>query len=133
MQTELMLRLLRKDPASKSGYRIVGYMRIEHGAFCISAYFGKDEDFKPIGLNGIGWGAFDLGIKVNGEWWFEGDRIGGTDPNGEEYLDTIICRDGCMMLSVEGLSYDYDYTDIETMRRDGFELKRIGNIHGEEK
>jgi hypothetical protein len=140
MQTELMLRLLRKDPTSKSGYRIVGHMRISGEVADVP--FGK----KRLGMNvqysydGKKWmqepnelifNSTELGVKVPVMlplkammigWWFEGDVIG-YDADPGDYRDT----------SVHGeLKYSNGVWVVNSLNIDelpAFNARRIGNIH----
>ena len=117
MQTESMMRLLRKDESSPSGYRIVGKLAIDMNLT------------EKISMNDSEFGspdAFELGIGVGlNNWWFDGDR-------GENKIGTFV------------LYWDSDY-DINKwwIRYDcgGEEhhpcnvlinAKRIGTIHDKE-
>ncbi len=135
MQTEMMLRLLRKDPTSKSGYKIVGTMLIEPSLFGTGHSYRKpDSSFWVCNQCddecGIEYDAFDLGFKHGDEWWFVGDKV------KDRYYDDNkrIKRFGVIQFST--LDYNmlpsFNIDGLFELESDGF-IKRIGNIHEEEK
>ena len=76
MQTELRLRLLRTDPESPSGYRIVGYIRMIDGTIT-----GWDSNDVNVDAPPPYYDAIELGVKVGDDWMYAGDTI--LSSNGE--------------------------------------------------
>ena len=78
MQTEMMLRLLLRDNNSPSGYKIVGYERKrveEKGGRIVPRSRTVGDRIMWSLLGHVDCDAFEYGVKVNGEWYFEGDQF----------------------------------------------------------
>lgn len=128
MQSKMMLRLLKEDKKSPSGYRIVGYarispdkggIRIEHGDI------GKPETWCEVApymvddyQDWIRHDAIERGIKVGDEWWFEGDIF-----DDYEY-------EGVVSLVYTHYSFRLEYMDgRDSILPHWHKLRLIGNIH----
>jgi len=124
VQTEMMKRLLVKDANSPSGYKIIGYShnRIESdGATIMTEWFRSVSEPSWESYNGdcmIDYEAFDLGVKVGNDWFFEGDLF------KDAFRGTI------WRLVYEGVDgwRVHEYSD-EKITRPGFSHEHIGNIH----
>ena len=128
MQTESMMRLLRKDEDSPSGYEIVGklwmhYDEDRHAMVEDWEVIVPDEEQAATGLwiegfdddNWVTYDAFEMGI-LGDEWWFAGDvGLHGV-------LNSPTINHGWVFMS-QGTSCDF-WTIINP--------KRIGTIHDKE-
>ena len=144
-QTEQMLRLLKIDKSSPSGFRIAGFEYHcpinSFGEATQAVYHATDINITEnlVNLleccnsiageydNTIIYDAFELGIKVGDEWLFEGDRI--TKKGCGKGV--LACDQGCI-----GILWDdeqkYDGVIPSPLSLHNLdELKRIGDIHEE--
>ena len=114
MQTELRLRLLRKDETSPSGYRIVGHQRNINGKIEQTHEIDKKRTHfrwgwpllssvaicstKALAMGWVDHDAFDLGVKVDDEWLYEGDIVtanGVTGPLERKSNGQMALKDAC--------------------------------------
>jgi len=126
----LRIRLLRKSLKRKSGYEIVGYMitdQTEYGLF--QRYSWTNEPFPRIGR----YDAFELGIKLGDEWFYEGDRIrqdetGSVGTINYDKFEWFIGWD-----NEDDPTWDDYYTPLTIFADDTpVNFTRIGTIHDEE-
>lgn len=100
-----------------------------------------DEELDKI----IEYNSFEVGIKANDEWWFEGDIIEFWHNDYENYIGDYInvpqkCATGILQIDKYGwlikqlTGADNAFYDYDSPREWSWEkLKRIGNIHEEGK
>lgn len=145
MQTEMMLRLLRKDTQSKSEYRIVGYeahlrndiihMDKENPCPDNAMWIVPNETWVHSVKEGFHHGekgkwidhdAFDRGIKVGNDWWFEGDIF--LDPlHGKRHQIIYDTEKVCWMEICEDYSESLEL--FAWLLERAVRMERIGNIH----
>jgi len=136
MQTKMKLRLLKKNENSPSGYKIVGYqmkapVNINEGE--IGDFFGKyiPEDtwfshMRPYVVHD----AFELGIKVGDNWWFEGDKF---ELVRRDHLYFLAFNDvefeflKIPLRASEGITRDMDIIPLRMVGPR--EVTCVGNIH----
>ncbi len=126
MQTEQMLRLLRKDETSPSGYRIVGYkwhLKETPESFITILWSEILVICKPMlwsSIKMISYNAFELGVKVDDEWWFEGDIIRFKDYCNSVLEGILALEDGCFWAKTNIGNF---------LLRECYDKEYIGNIH----
>jgi hypothetical protein len=133
-QTELMLRLIKDN--KRVGYEWHGLF--EEGSdqcppYMITLHYepSKKDNCGTLSdmVNPISHDSFELGIKVGGVWWFEGDRA----------IDTSNGLKGTVVYDEDGWGFTYDNREIpNTIGTSDLhdvlweELEPIGNIHDKE-
>jgi len=145
MQTEMMLRLLAKDSKSPSGYKVVGYMKTylpsgQNGVVIKVSVKPTDEDVEwwevaPYMADDyqdwIRHNAFELGIKVGDEWFFEGDLF--RDRSSQTTWRLVYENCGWWIYDHgEETDYEPEYFWDTCVKTNGVlddELEHIGNIH----
>ena len=96
MQNEIRHRLLAKDSTRKSGFRVVGYICYENlnPELDVMVDIPCNEDGRgPIPKTPYH-SAREQGIKINGKWYYEGDRVTFTFPAAKKEYGSIVMNEG---------------------------------------
>ena len=122
-QTEMRMRLLRKNPKHKSGYEIVGHVSITNTYSLIDGAiprYGTADNSIQVWDHPT-FDAFELGKKHEDKWWYEGDVVeyGGNSYtlNSGQWHWLAIGR-GCSTIAMSAYFWK--------------NAARIGTIHDEE-
>ena len=113
-QTEMTVRILKDG-------KPIGVLRIRPGGVRFRAFNGPymfpDQDDEVIDIRQLKFDSFELGVKFNGDWAFDGDTMEVEDSQGKTWECEIAVKPNLHLLTSSRYSIQ--------------PIKVIGNIHEE--